>query len=89
MMILSLTIGASLSPLWRARNWAFERLLLLNFVAGDLRWQVVALALRAFGAVWSLGKQQLVLLAGKAGSGQAGFEAARHAADSMVAAGGQ
>jgi hypothetical protein len=46
-------------PFWRARIWALERLISLNCASGDLRWAIVALALRSFDAVCMFGQRHL------------------------------
>ena len=78
-------------PLQRVQTWALERLISLNCVSGDVRWAIVALALRSFAAMWGFGRRQFALLVRKA-SGRAGqgecLAADMIDADSMVAAGG-
>jgi hypothetical protein len=51
-------------PLWRVQTWALERLIAFHFGSGDLRWALMALALRSFGAAWALGRRQIAHLAG-------------------------
>jgi hypothetical protein len=68
-------------PLWRVQTWALERLIALHLGSGDLRWAMIALALRSLGAAWAFGRTQCVLwlqnLASRAGQ----------PADTTVAAG--
>src|SRR4051794_20613472 len=99
-------LRAGFGPLWRAptwgfqtwkfQNWAFqtwtlERLIFLNCASGDMRWAIIALALRSFTAVLVFGQRQFVLLlrnvAGRLGQ-RARFAADMTDADTMVAAGG-
>ena len=80
MMILCET--GNFQPLWRVQSWALERLVSIDCVAGDLRWAMIALALRSLRSVWALGRDQFGHLVRNAAS-----RAARHA-DSTVAAGG-
>lgn len=81
----------SLQPIRRFQGWALERLISANCVSGDVRWALVALALRSFTAMWALGQRQFVLLARNLAS-RAGkktcFAVDTTDADSMVAAGG-
>jgi hypothetical protein len=49
-------------PLWRVQTWALERLIALHLGSGDLRWAMIALALRSLSAAWALGRTQIVLL---------------------------
>jgi hypothetical protein len=80
----------SFQPLWRVRTWALERLISLDCVSGDVRWAIIALALRSFTAAWAFGQGQFVLLARDlaGGSGkEACFAVEVTDADSMVAAG--
>jgi hypothetical protein len=51
-------------PLWRVQTWALERLIAFHVGSGDLRWALIALALRSFGAAWSLGRSRIGQLAG-------------------------
>jgi hypothetical protein len=51
-------------PLWRIQTWALERLIAFHFGSGDLRWALIALALRTFGAAWAVGRRRIVQLAG-------------------------
>jgi hypothetical protein len=80
-------------PLWAVRTcqaWALQRLISLNWVSGDLRWAILALALRSFTPVWGFAQRQMILLLRK-GAGRiwqrTGFRADATDADSMVAAG--
>ena len=51
-------------PLWRIQTWALERLIAFHFGSGDLRWVLIALALRSFGAAWAVGRRRIGQLAG-------------------------
>jgi hypothetical protein len=51
-------------PLWRLQTWALERLIAFHVGSGDLRWALIALALRSFGTAWSLGRSRIGQLAG-------------------------
>ena len=77
-------------PLWRAQTWVFQRLISFNCAGGDVRWAIIALALRSFAVLWVFGQRQFVLLvrnvAGRVWAG-ACFAADITDADSMVAAG--
>jgi hypothetical protein len=84
-------IRASLSPLRHAQIWAMERLMYVNYASGDIRWAILALAVRSFSPLWAFGQHRLGCwlrkLAGRlavAGRLSAGVTDA----DSMVAAGG-
>jgi len=89
-------IRGNFSPIWRVQTsafqtWALERLISFHCASGDLRWAIIALALRSFTAAWVFGQRQFVIwvrkVAGRVGQGT--FFAADSAdADSMVAAGG-
>ena len=68
-------------PLWRIQTWALERLIALHVGSGDLRWAVIALALRSLGAVWALGRTQILLMRRDANT------PAGQPADTTVAAG--
>jgi hypothetical protein len=72
------------------QTWALQRLISFNCAGGDVRWAIIALALRSFTVLWVFGQRQFVLLvrnvAGRAGQG-ACFAADITDADSMVAAG--
>jgi hypothetical protein len=48
-------------PLWRVQSWALERLVAFQVGSGDLRWAVIALALRSAGAAWVVGRTQFAL----------------------------
>jgi len=48
----------SLQPLCRVQAWALERLVCFHCTSGDVRWAMVALALRSFTAIWALAQQQ-------------------------------
>jgi hypothetical protein len=103
MMILQ-AFGAreSFGPFWRAHAQihtqihiqvhAFVLGRLIAFNSGDLRWTIVAMALRLLAAAWAFGERQFALWAGsvlrQAWRG-ARFAAERRDADSMVAAGGR
>jgi hypothetical protein len=56
-------------PLWRVQTWALERLIAFHLGSGDLRWTLIALALRSFGAAWALGRKRVAQLAGNTRSG--------------------
>ena len=68
-------------PLWRVQTWALERLIALHLGSGDLRWAMIALALRSLSAAWALGRTQCVLLLQNPAS------RAAQPADTRVAAG--
>jgi len=51
MMILCGPSG--FSPLCRIQAWALERLVWFQCASGDVRWAMVALALRSFTAAWA------------------------------------
>ena len=96
MILCDFGIRGNFGPLWRGQTWAFqtwalERLISFNCAGGDVRWAIIALALRSFTAAWVFGQRQFVLLvrnvAGRVGQG-ACFAADITDADSMVAAGG-
>jgi hypothetical protein len=82
----------SRGPLARAQSLALEHLISFHCASADIRWALVALALRSFNAVWALAQEQFVLLArnvmGRAWQG-ARFAAEMTDADTMVAAGGR
>jgi hypothetical protein len=40
-------------PLCRAQAWALERLIGFHCASGDIRWAMLALALRSFTAIWA------------------------------------
>src|SRR3982074_1724676 len=69
---------------------ALQRLISFNCAGGDVRWAIIALALRSFAVLWVFGQRQFVLLvrnvAGRVWAG-ACFAADITDADSMVAAG--
>jgi hypothetical protein len=89
-MLILCDFGSSW-PLWRVQTWALERLISFH-LSGDLRWALLALALRSFTAAWAFGQGQFVLLvrsiASRAGK-EACFGANVTDADTMVAAGGR
>jgi hypothetical protein len=91
MMILQ-AFGAreGFAPFWRAQTFVLTRLIAFN--SGDLRWAIVAMALRLLGAAWAFGERQFALwarrLMRRAWQG-ARFAAELRDADSMVAAGGR
>ena len=80
---------ASFQPLWRAQLWAATRLLFMPDSSGDLRCDVVTLALRGLAALEAFVEKQLSCWAHhnmrRARQG-ARFAAAMTAADTMVAA---
>jgi hypothetical protein len=84
----------SLGPFCRAQVQVVAFVLgrVTAFNSGDLRWAIIAMALRLLGAIWAFAERQLGLWANRvlrrAWQG-ARFAAERHAADSMVAAGGR
>jgi hypothetical protein len=75
---------------WALQTWALQRLISFNCAGGDVRWAIIALALRSFAVLWVFGQRKFVLLvrsvAGRVGQG-ACFAADITDADSMVAAG--
>jgi hypothetical protein len=90
-------IRASLSPFRHAKIcrhaqiWAMERLMYVNCASGDIRWAMLALAVRAFSPLWAFGQHQLGSwirkLAGRL-AWSAQLSAGATDADTMVAAGG-
>jgi hypothetical protein len=80
-----------LAPLCRAQTFVLARLTSFNCGAGDLRWTLIALFLRALDAAFAFGQRQLARWARgvlrRAWQG-ARFAAELHPADSTVAAGG-
>jgi hypothetical protein len=93
MMILpDFGIRGHFEPLSRARSFALEHLISFRCGAGDVRWAIVALALRSFIAVCVFGQRQCALLVrsvmGRAWQG-ARFAAGFSDAATMVAAGGR
>jgi hypothetical protein len=52
MILCDFAIRGNFESLSRAQAWALERLIFLNCASGDLRWAVIALALRSFTAAW-------------------------------------
>jgi hypothetical protein len=88
LILCDLRIRASLSPFRHAQIWAMERLMYVNCASGDIRWAILALAVRSFSAIWAAGQYRLGFRIRKL-AGPRGL-AARFstAADSMVAAGG-
>jgi hypothetical protein len=85
-------IRQSFDPLWRVQTFVLAHLTSFNCDAGNLRWTVVALALRALNTVAAFGQRQLARWARsvlrRAWQG-ARFAAELRHADSMVAAGGR
>lgn len=80
---------ASFQPLWRAQLWAATHLLLVHDSSGDLRCDIVTLALRGLAALDAFVEKQLSCWAHhnmrRARQG-AHFAAKITAADTMVAA---
>jgi hypothetical protein len=72
----------SLRPLRRVQGWALERLIAFC-VSGDLRYVIVALALRSFTAIWVLGQRRLARSTRHAAS-----RTGQHADSTVAAAGG-
>jgi hypothetical protein len=85
-------IRISLSPFRHAQIWAMERLLYVNCASGDIRWAILALAVRSFSPLWAFGQHQLGCwirkLAGRLASARSLAARFSTTADSMVAAGG-
>jgi hypothetical protein len=81
---------ASFQPFWRAQLWAAAHLLFMQDSSGDLRCDIVALAVRGLTALDGLAERQLSSWARhnmrRARQG-AHFAAAIATADTMVAAG--
>jgi hypothetical protein len=79
-------------PLSRAQSFALEHLISFHCASGDIRWTLVALAVRSFNAVRVFAQAQFDLsvrnVAGRAWRG-ARFAADMSDADTMVAAGGR
>ncbi len=90
-LLYDLGLRESSGPLWRARIFVVACLAAFNGF-DDLRWTVLALALRALGTAGAFGQRQLSRLARRvlrrAWQG-ARFAADLTAADTMVAAGGR
>jgi hypothetical protein len=84
-------IRASLLPFRHAQIWALERLMYVNCASDDIRWAVLALAVRAFSPLWVFGQHQVGCwirkLAGRLALADR-LAADVTDADSMVAAGG-
>ena len=81
---------ASFQPLWRAQLWAATHLLFAQASSGDLRCDIVALAVRGLTALEAVAEKQLSSWANhnmrRAGQGAA-FAASITPAATMVAAG--
>ncbi len=81
---------AIFQPLWRAQLWAATHLLFMQDSSGDLRCDIVALAMRGLAALEAFAEKQLSYWAHhnmrRARQG-ADFAAAISAADTTVAAG--
>jgi hypothetical protein len=93
MMILGeFGFQGSRGALLRAQSFALEHLMSFHSASGDIRWALVALALRSFNAMRAVAQEQFVLLArnvmGRAWQG-ARFAASLTDADTTVAAGGR
>ncbi|SIO19678.1 hypothetical protein [Bradyrhizobium sp. Ash2021] len=76
----------------RAQTFVLEHLIAFHFASGDLRWVMIALALRSFSAMWAFGHERLltmVLNAARRIGQKARFAAEIAHADTMVAAGGR
>jgi hypothetical protein len=73
--------NGNFQPFWRVQSWTLEHLTSIDCVVGDLRWAMMALALRSLRSLWVLGRDQFVLLLRRAASRPA------RDADSMVATG--
>jgi len=65
MTIYDFGIRGDSGPLWRARIWASERLISLTCNSEDIRWAILALALRWLAAAWFYGKRRFVLVVRK------------------------
>jgi hypothetical protein len=65
MTIYDFGIHGDSGPLWRARIWASERLISFNCASEDIRWTILALALRWLAAAWLYGQKRSVLLVRK------------------------
>jgi hypothetical protein len=52
-------IRTSLSPFRNAQIWVLERLMYVNCASDDIRWAILALALRSFSPLWAFGQHQL------------------------------
>jgi uncharacterized membrane protein YebE (DUF533 family) len=81
---------SSFEPLWRAQLWAATHLLFMQDSSGDLRCDVIALAMRGLAALGAFAEKQLSAWAHhnmrRARQG-ADFAASITAAATMVAAG--
>ena len=93
MTVLHIPAGRqALGPLCRAQTFVLARLTSFNCDAADLRWTMLALALRALDVVSAFAQRQLARWA--RGVLRRAWQGARFAgelrhADSMVAAGGR
>lgn len=88
--MINLDSFTSFEPLWRAQLWAATHLLFMQDSSGDLRCDIIALAMRGISALQAFAEKQLSSWAlhnmRRARQG-ADFAAALHPADTMVAAG--
>jgi hypothetical protein len=93
MIVLDIpAVRQGFGPLYRVQSFVLARLTSFNCDAADLRWTVLALALRALNATAAFGQRQLARWA--KGVMRRAWQGARFAgdprhADSMVAAGGR
>jgi hypothetical protein len=63
MVILNeFAVLGGLGPLSRAQTFVLEHLISLHCASGDVRWAIIALALRSFIATWVFAQEQFVLL---------------------------
>jgi hypothetical protein len=92
MVILNeFAVLGGLGPLARAQTFVLEHLVSLHCASGDIRWAILALALRSSIVAWVFAQQQFVLLVRNVARRirqKAGFAAVIAHADTTVAAGG-
>jgi hypothetical protein len=65
MTIYDFGIVRDSGPLWRARIWASERLISFSCNSDDIRWAILALALRWLAVAWFHGQRRFVLVVRK------------------------
>jgi hypothetical protein len=91
MVILNeFAVLGGLGPLSRAQTFVLEHLISLHCASGDVRWAILALALRSLTAAWLFAQEQFVLLVRNVARRvrrKARFAADTTNADTTVAAG--